>query len=202
MKVVGISKARKWWKKLTDSKKFIRIPMLEVYRSLSPFEEEKLIEFIDSYQRFQTRVVVSLSGETYMQLLEIPSKDMTWRETLSFPYERVMDVNSQLELIIYSQTHSHLQEEDIKFELTTEDLVTPTQKPSAQRFKGKGSKLVTFKNQCFLEEFFNPPSQDEIDERYVYGRIFSFIVDMNHVRPPTDGFTYQRVHNLENAKKK
>ena len=31
--------------------------------------------------------------------------------------------------------------------------------------------------------------------------IFSFIVDMNHVRPPTDGFINLRVLNIENAKK-
>ena len=56
-------------------------------------------------------------------------------------------------------------------------------------------------NQYSLEESFNPPSQDEIDEGYVYGRDFSFKVDMNHVRPPTDDFTNQRILNIENAKK-
>jgi hypothetical protein len=80
--------------------------------------------------------------------------------------------------------------------LIAEDLVTPTQGPSAQRSKGKGRKLVTSHNQCSSEESFNPPSQDEIDEGYVYGRNFSFIKDMNHVRPPTDGFTNQRVLNI------
>ena len=40
--------------------------MLEVYRGLSLLEEEKLIEFMDSYQRFHTKVVDSLSSETHM----------------------------------------------------------------------------------------------------------------------------------------
>ena len=61
--------------------------------------------------------------------------------------------------------------------------------------------MVSSHNQYSLEESFNSPSQDEIDEGYVYGRDFSFKVDMNHVRPPTDGFTNQRVLNIENAKK-
>ena len=85
--------------------------------------------------------------------------------------------------------------------MTAEDLVTPTQEQTAQRSKVKGRKLVNSQNQCSLEESFNPPTQDEIDEGYVFGRDFSFVVDMNHVRPPTDGFTNQRVLNIENAKK-
>ena len=85
--------------------------------------------------------------------------------------------------------------------MTAEDLVTPTQGPSVHRSKGKGRKLVTSQTQCSLEDSFNLPSHDGIDEGYVYGRDFSFIVDMNHVRPPTDGFTNQRVLNIENAKK-
>ena len=32
MKVVGIPKAKKWWKNLSDAEKFIRTSMLEVYR--------------------------------------------------------------------------------------------------------------------------------------------------------------------------
>ena len=48
---------------------------------------------------------------------------------------------------------------------------------------------MTSQTQCSLEDSLNPPSQDEIDEGYVYGRDFSLIVDINHVRPPTDGFT-------------
>ena len=31
--------------------------MLTVYRGLSPIEEEKLIEFMDFYQRFQTTIL-------------------------------------------------------------------------------------------------------------------------------------------------
>ena len=58
---------------------------------------------------------------------------------------------------------------------------------------------MSSQNQCSLEESFNPPTQDEIDEGYVFGRDFSFVVDMNHVKPPTDGFTNQHVLNIENA---
>ena len=90
----------------------------EVYRDLSPLEEENLIEYMDSYQRFHTKVFDSLSSETYIQKPEEPSKYMRWHEILSFLYERVMDVDSQLELIVCSQT-PHLQKEDPKFELTT-----------------------------------------------------------------------------------
>ena len=85
--------------------------------------------------------------------------------------------------------------------MTAKDLVTPTQEPSTQCSNGKGRKLVSSQNQYSLEESFNPPSQDEIDEGYVYGRGFSFIEDMNHARPPTDGFTNQQFFNIENAKK-
>ena len=48
-----------------------------------------------------------------------------------------MNVDSQLELIVCSQTPSHLREENTIFELTGEDLVTTTQGPSAQCSKGK-----------------------------------------------------------------
>ena len=51
---------------------------------------------------------------------------MRWRGILSFPYERVMDIDSQLELIICSQTPSHLREEYTRFELTAEDLKSLT----------------------------------------------------------------------------
>ena len=132
---------------------------------------------------------------------EEPSKNTRWRGALSFPYERDVNVDSQLQLIVCSQTPSHLREEDTRFELTIEDLITPTQDPSAQHLKGKGRKLVSSQNQYSLEESFNPPSQDEIDEGNVYGRDFSFKVNMNRIRPPTDGFTNQRVLNIENAKK-
>ena len=84
--------------------------------------------------------------------------------------------------------------------MTAKDLITPTQEPSAQRLNGKGRKLVSFQNRYYLEESFNPPSQDEI-KGYVCERDFSFKMDMNHVRHPTDGFTNQRVLNIENAKK-
>ena len=85
--------------------------------------------------------------------------------------------------------------------MTVVDLETLTQAPSAQRSKGIGRKLLTSQNQCSLKNSFNPPSQDEIDEIYVYGRNFSFIVDMNQVKPPIDDFTNQRVLDIENAKK-
>jgi hypothetical protein len=42
-----ISKAWKCWKKLSNSEKIICTSMLEVYRGLSPLEEEKLIEYMD-----------------------------------------------------------------------------------------------------------------------------------------------------------
>ena len=69
-----------------------------------------------------------------------------------------MNVDSQLELIVCSQTSPHLKKKNTKFELTAEYLITPTQGPSAQRSKGKGEKLVTSHNQCSLEESFNSPS--------------------------------------------
>ena len=60
---------------------------------------------------------------------------------------------------------------------------------------------MTSQNQCSLKNSFNSPSQYEIEEGYIYERNYFFIVDTNHVRPPTDGFTNQRVLNIENAKK-
>ena len=74
--------------------------MLEVYHALSPLEEKKLIEYMDFYQRFHT--LVKFSNETYMDNLEEPSKDMRWCGTLSFSYERIVNVDSQLELIVCS----------------------------------------------------------------------------------------------------
>ena len=129
---------------------------------------------------------------------EEPSKNTRWRGALSFPYERDVNVDSQLQLIVCSQTPSHLREEDTRFELTAEDLVTPTQEPSAQRSKGKGRKLVSSQDRYSLKESFNPPSQDEIDKGYVYEKKICFKVDMNHVKPPTDGFTNQRYLNIKN----
>ena len=93
-----------------------------------------------------------------------------------------MDVDSQLELIVCSHIPSRLRQEYTRFELTAKDLITLTQRPSAQRSKCKKKKLVTSHNQCSLSDCFNPPSQNEIDEGYVYGRYYFFIVDMNHVR--------------------
>ena len=72
MKLVGIPKTRKWWKNLSDSKKLIRTSMLTVYRGLSPLEEEKLIEYMDSYQRFQTTVLDKIPNETSMHEPEEP----------------------------------------------------------------------------------------------------------------------------------
>jgi hypothetical protein len=146
MKVVGIPKARKWWKILSGSEKLIRTSMLVVYRGVSPLEDEKLVECMDSYQRFYTRVLDSLSSETYMHEPEEPSKYLKWRGAFSFPYERVVDVDSQLEFIVCSQTPSHLQEGDARFELTAEYLGTSTQGPSVQRSKGKGRELMTSHN--------------------------------------------------------
>ena len=40
--------------------------MLEVYRDLSLLEEEKLIEYMNSYQSFQTRLLENISNNTYM----------------------------------------------------------------------------------------------------------------------------------------
>ena len=131
VKVVGIPKARKWWKNLSDLQKLIRTSMLEVYRGLSPLEEEKVIEYMDSYQRFQTKNLENLSNETYMHEPEEPSKNMRCRRALSFPYKCDVNVDSQLELIVCSQAPSHLLEGDTRFKLTAEDLVTPTQEPSA-----------------------------------------------------------------------
>ena len=50
--------------------------MLEEYRDLSPLVEEKLIEYMNSYQRFHTRVFNILSNETHMQEPEEPLKYM------------------------------------------------------------------------------------------------------------------------------
>ncbi len=68
MKVVRIPKSRKWWKKLSDSEKLICTSMLEVYCDLSPHEEGKLIEYIDSYQQFH--ILDNISNEKYMHELE------------------------------------------------------------------------------------------------------------------------------------
>ena len=57
-------------------KKPIRTSMLEVYRRLCPLQKEKLIEYMDSYQRFHTRVIDNHSNETYMHEPKEPSKDM------------------------------------------------------------------------------------------------------------------------------
>ena len=76
--------------------------MLKVYCGLSPFGNEKLIKYTDFYQRFHTRVLNNFLGEIYMHEPEEPSKYMRWRGTLSFSYECVMDVDSQLELIVCS----------------------------------------------------------------------------------------------------
>ena len=94
VKVVGIPKARKWWKNLSVLEKLIRTSMLEVYRGLSPLEEEKVIEYMDSYQRFQTRNLDNLLNDIYMYELEEPSKDTRWRGALLFPYERDVNVDS------------------------------------------------------------------------------------------------------------
>ena len=110
MKVVGIPKARKWWKNLNDSEKLIRTSMLEVYRGLSLLEEEELIEYMDSYQRFQTKNLDNILNEAYMHEPEEPSKDMRWCGAILFPYEHDMNVNSQLELIVCSYAHSHIRE--------------------------------------------------------------------------------------------
>ena len=107
-------------------KKLIRTSILEVYRGLRPLEDEKLIEYIESYQQFQTKVLDNLSNETYMHKPVEPSKDMRWCGALSFAYERVVDVDSQLEVIVCSQAPSHLRIENTRFELTAKDLVTPT----------------------------------------------------------------------------
>ena len=62
---------------------------------------------------------------------------MRWRRILSFSYECVADVHSQLELIVCFHVPSHLQEGDTRFELIAKYLVTPIQEPSAQRSKDK-----------------------------------------------------------------
>ena len=46
--------------------------MLEVYRDLSPLGEEKLTKYMDSYQRFQTRLLDNFLNETFMYELEEP----------------------------------------------------------------------------------------------------------------------------------
>ena len=68
---------------------------------------------------------------------EEPSKAITWRGALLFPYECVVNVDLQLELIVCSQTPSHFQEGDTRFKLIAKDLVTATQDTSVQRLKGK-----------------------------------------------------------------
>ena len=40
--------------------------MLEVYCGLSPLEEEKLIEYMEFYQQFQTTILDNVSNETSM----------------------------------------------------------------------------------------------------------------------------------------
>ena len=52
-----------------------------------------------------------------------------------------MNVDSQLEIIVYYQTLSHLREGDTRFELTTKDLITPIQEPSVRHLKNKGKHL-------------------------------------------------------------
>ena len=84
--------------------------MLEVYRGLNPLEEEKLIEYMDAYQRFQTRNLDNLSNETYKHEPKEPLKIMRWCGAISFPYERDVNVDLQLELIVCSQAPFHLRE--------------------------------------------------------------------------------------------
>ena len=48
MKVVGISRTQKWWKKLSDSVKFIHSSMLEVYCGLSPLEVDRVYGFLST----------------------------------------------------------------------------------------------------------------------------------------------------------
>ena len=109
---------------MSDSEKLIHTSILEVYRGLSPLEDEKLIEYMETYQRFQIRVFDNLSNETYMHKPIEPSKDIRWCGAFLFAYERVVDVDSQLELIVCSQVPSHLRMENTRFELTAKDLVT------------------------------------------------------------------------------
>lgn len=76
-------------------------------------------------------------NETHMQEPWEPSKYIRWRKTLSFPYERTVDVDSQLQLIVYIYIPStYFRDGDTIVEFTADDLVTPTQGPSAQCSKG------------------------------------------------------------------
>ena len=52
--------------------------MLEVCRGLSPLEEDKLIKYMDSYQRFHT--LVNFSNDTYIDKPEktIKRYEMVW----------------------------------------------------------------------------------------------------------------------------
>ena len=142
MKVIGISKARKWWNDLGEAQKSLRASMLQVSQALSRVEEKNMVEFMDSYERFHSRGINTLSDEIILEEPEEPSKDTEWRGALSFPYEREMVFDSQQQIVLCSQVHSHLREGDTIFELTVEDLQTPTQAPIAQESKGKGKKLV------------------------------------------------------------
>ena len=56
-------------------------------------------------------------------------------------------------------------------------------------------------NKLSRKELLDPPSQDEIDKGYIFGKDFSFMVDTDHVRTPTNGYTNQRVLNMKNAEK-
>lgn len=77
---------------------------------LNSLEDEKLIEYIGFLWSISYKTFSNLSNEPYMHEHGKPSKDMRWCETLSFSYEHVVEVVSQLQLIVWFQTSYLLQD--------------------------------------------------------------------------------------------
>lgn len=59
-----------------------------------------MIEFMNSYKRFYSRVFDTLSNEIIMKKLEEPSKYIEWRGALSFSYERETNVDSHFHIVL------------------------------------------------------------------------------------------------------
>jgi hypothetical protein len=212
LKFTGLPKVRKWWDALSNEQQVLREDIVRKVSLLMAPEIDRLNIYMSQYERAQI-----LNPESSIVDREFSSsalEDEVIKEGLSYfsershtilrlttiPASNVASGSKRKKTSRLSQSQVGVQDgvESTglsEFDFEAEPEVINQVRPRGTKLLSDGKMLFSLVKKDMLVL----PTQAEIDSGYVFGKEFSFHVDIANVRPASNILTNQHVLNIANV---
>jgi hypothetical protein len=212
LKFTGLPKIKKWWDALSSEHQELREGIVRKVSLLLPTEIDRMRIYMSQYER--TQVLNSDSSIVDREFSSSALEDEVIKEGLSYFSERPQNIfkltttpattvasgSKKKKPSRVSQSQVGVQHGIESISLSEFDFEEEPEASNQNRSRGNkllsdGKTLLSLvkKDKLVL------PTQAEIDSGYVFGKEFSFQVNITNVRPVSNILTNQRILNIANA---